>query len=246
MHVIKLGGSLLEDVQRRTDALREIAALWNSGEQVVVVHGGGRHIDAMLARLGIAKKTHAGLRVTDDATLDVVVAVLGGIVNKMLVTELTAVGVRAGGISGSDGGILVAEKHPPIDGVDFQNVGRIVTTNPLFIRSMLMCSILPVVSSLAQSRQGSILNVNADSAAAALAVALRADKLQFITDVAGLLDASGNVVPRLHARAAEEFLGSSVVSGGMRPKLEAALHALRSGVSSIAIGEEGGTVLVAA
>jgi acetylglutamate kinase len=200
----------------------------------------------MLAKLGIAKKTHAGLRITDDATLDVVVSVLGGLVNKMLVSELTALGVRAGGISGSDGGILVADKHPSIDGVEYGNVGRIATTNPLMIRSMLMCSILPVVSSLASGRDGKILNVNADSAAAALAVALRAEKLQFITDVAGLLDASGNVVPELHARDAEQFLGSSVVSGGMRPKLEAALHALRSGVRSIAIGEEGGTVLVAA
>ena len=246
MHVIKLGGSLLENARRRGDALREIAAAWNGGEQLVLVHGGGKHIDAMLARLGIAKKTHAGLRITDDPTLDVVVSVLGGLVNKMLVSELTALGVRAGGISGSDGGILVAEKHPPIDGVDLGNVGRIVTTNPLMIRSLLMCSILPVVSSLAQSREGGLLNVNADSAAASLAVALGAERLRFITDVAGLLDASGNVVPRLHARAAEEFLVSSVVSGGMRPKLEAALHALRAGVHSIAIGEEGGTVLVAA
>lgn len=246
MHVIKLGGSLLEDAKRRGDALRDIAAAWNGGEQLVLVHGGGRHIDAMLAKLGIPKRTHAGLRITDDATLDVVVSVLGGLVNKMLVSELAAFGVRAGGISGSDGGILVADRHPAIDGVEFGNVGRIAATNPLMIRSLLMCSILPVVSSLAQSREGKLLNVNADSAAASLAVALRAERLRFITDVAGLLDASGNVVPRLHARTAEEFLGSSVVSGGMRPKLEAALHALRSGVHTIAIGEEGGTVLVAA
>ena len=246
MNVIKLGGSLLDDAQRRADALAQIAAAWHGGEEVVLVHGGGKHIDAMLAKLGIAKKTHAGLRITDDATLDVVVSVLGGLVNKLLVSELTALRIRAAGISGSDAGTLVAEQHPPIDGVELGHVGRVVGSNPRLIRSMLAGGILPVISSLAQSESGQLFNVNADSAAAALAVSLQAENLRFITDVAGLLDASGNVVPLLHASTAEEFLGSSTVSGGMRPKLEAALHALRSGVHSIAIGEDGGTVLVAA
>ncbi len=246
MKVIKLGGSLLDDATRRKAALREIVAAWNRGEKITLIHGGGKHIDAMMARLGIPKRTHAGLRITDDETLQIVVAVLGGIVNKMLVAELTALGVTAAGISGSDGGTLIAERHPPIDGVELFNVGRVVASKSLLVDAMLAAGILPVVSSIAQGPNGTLLNVNADSAASALAVGLKAHTLQFITDVAGLLDANGNVVRVLHPHVAEQFLASDVVSGGMRPKLEAALIALRAGVRSIAIGEKGGTSLVAA
>ena len=244
--VIKLGGSLLEDAARRDAALRKIVARWSAGESIVLVHGGGKHIDAALAQAGIAKKTHAGLRITDDATLQVVISVLGGTVNKMLVSELTKLGVRAGGISGCDGGTLVAEKHPPIDGVDFGNVGRVTGSNRTLARTMLTYGIMPVVSSLAMSEEGALLNVNADSAASAIAVAHNAKELIFLTDVAGLLDENGSLVPALNADGVEEMLASPIVSGGMRPKLQAALSALTSGVGSIVIGEEGGTTLVAA
>jgi acetylglutamate kinase len=244
--VIKLGGSLLDDAARRERALRVIVERWNRGESLVLVHGGGKHVDAALARRGIAKRTHAGLRVTDDATLDVVVSVLGGSVNKMLVAELTALGVRAAGISGCDGATLVAERHEPIDGVDLGHVGRVTGSNRALVRAMLTYGILPVVSTVAQGPHGSLLNVNADSGAAAIAVAHGASTLHFITDVAGLLDADGNVVPSLTALDAHALLASGAISGGMRPKLQAALTALASGVRSIAIGEEGGTALVAA
>ena len=246
--VIKLGGSLLDDASRRGQALVEIVARWTSGEQVVIVHGGGKHIDAMLARLGIAKRTHAGLRITDDVTLPIVVATLAGIVNKSLVAELNALGAEAAGIAGSDAGTLVAERHPPIDGVELGHVGRVTSSHATLLHSMLASGFLPVVASIAQGPNASLLNVNADSAAAALAIALGAKTLHFITDVAGLLDADGNVVPHLAEADAEKFLASPVVSGGMRPKLEAALSALRAGVRTIGIGElrEGGTNLVAA
>ena len=244
--VIKLGGSLLDDKNRRADALASIAAAWNSGRQLVLVHGGGKHVDAALAKVGIAKRTHAGLRVTDDATLDVVVSVLGGTVNKMLVAELTALGIRAAGISGCDGSTLIADRHEPIDGVDLGHVGQVTGSNRALITAMLTYGILPVVSSVAQGPAGTLLNVNADTAAAAIAVAHNADALHFITDVPGLLDATGNVVGRLTVRDAHVLLGSGAVSGGMRPKLHAALNALQSGVGAIHIGEEGGTHLVAA
>ena len=245
--VIKLGGSLLDDAARRDGALAQIVARWNAGEDVVLVHGGGKHIDAMLAKLGIAKKTHAGLRITDDATLDVVVSVLGGTVNKMLVGELTKLGIRAAGISGSDA-TLTATQHPAIDGIELGHVGRVTGANCTLVKAMLQYGILPVVSSIAMTAGGALLNVNADSAAAALAVALQAKSLRFITDVAGFLDADGNVVPTLHANDAETFIEN--VTGGMKPKLQAALSALHGGVGAIEIGEDvdrkGGTHLVAA
>lgn len=244
MKVIKLGGSLLEDNERRTAALLEVVAAWNTGEQIVLVHGGGKHIDTRLAQLGIAKRTHAGLRITDDATLEVVVSILAGTVNKSIVAELTSLGVRAAGISGSDAGTLVAEPHPPIDGVELGHVGHVTSANRTLIRAMLTYGILPVVSSVAQGPGGTLLNVNADTAATAIAEALGARALHFITDVAGLLDADGNVVATLTAHEAQLYLASDIVSGGMKPKLEAALRALSRGVGSISIG--GGTELVAA
>lgn len=242
--VIKLGGSLLDDAARRDGALRKIVARWNAGEDIVLVHGGGKHIDAALAQAGIAKKTHAGLRITDDATLRIVVSVLGGTVNKMLVSELTRHGLRVGGISGCDGGTLIAAQHPPIDGVDLGHVGKVTHANRGLVSAMLTTGTLPVVSSIAIGANGELFNVNADTAAAAMAVALGARELLFITDVAGLLDADGNVVPRLHAADAKTFIDN--VTGGMKPKLQAALSALTSGVREITIGEEGGTTLVAA
>jgi len=243
--VMKLGGSLLDDAARRAEILQAIAAQWNRGEQIVLVHGGGKHVDAHLAKLGIAKKTHAGLRITDDETLPVVVAILGGLVNKSLVAELAGIGVRAAGISGADASTLVAEPHPPIGGVELGHVGRVVGSNRALIRSMLTAGIMPVVSSVAEGPNGTLLNVNADTAASAIAIALGAEALVFITDVAGVMDAKGEVFPKLHASDAHALLDTDVISGGMRPKLQAALHALGSGVRRIEIGQ-GGTHLVAA
>jgi acetylglutamate kinase len=250
MNVIKLGGSLLDDAQRRDAVLRDIARAWHRGEQLVIVHGGGKHIDAAMAKRGIAKKTHAGLRITDDVTLEIVIDVLDHVVNPLIVNELIALGVNAEGISGSS--VLIAEKHPPIDGVDLLNVGRVLGANAIEVNDTL-----PVVSCIAAhngapasaghspAKAGApFLNVNADSAAAAVAVAMKADSLQFITDVAGLLDENGAVVSSLHVNAVEEWIDN--VTGGMKPKLQAALHALQNGVNQIAIGENGGTNLVAA
>lgn len=246
MKVIKLGGSLLDDPQRRKRALDVIVGAWQRGEELVLVHGGGKHVDASLAKLGIVKKTHAGLRVTDDATLGVVIATLGGSVNKMLVAELAARNIRAAGISGCDGATLVAVPHEPIDGVELGHVGRVTGANRTLLKAMLNYGMLPVVSTVALGPDGALLNVNADSGAAAIAIALGANTLHFITDVAGLLDQDGNVVPSLTATDAHALLASDVVHGGMRPKLMAALDALQSGVGRISIGEEGGTTLVAA
>jgi acetylglutamate kinase len=254
--VVKLGGSLLDDASRRALALQKIAERWNAGDEIVLVHGGGKHIDAALQRAGIPKRTHAGLRITDDATLAIVVSVLAGQVNKMLVSELAALGVRAAGLSGCDGATLLAEQHPPIDGIELGHVGRVTRANPGLIRAMLTQGVMPVLSSVAASEDGALFNINADTAAAAVASALRAPELRFFTDVEGLLDAEGAVVPHLNTAGLEAMLESPAVSGGMKPKLQAALIALKGGVSTITIGlpptvnrqppTSGGTTLVAA
>jgi acetylglutamate kinase len=255
--VVKLGGGLLEDRAGRARALAAVAARWRAGASVVLVHGGGRRIDVELQARGIPRHVCQGLRVTDAATLDVVVAILCGLVNKSLVSELCAAGVAAAGVCGADAGTLQAVPHPPVEGVDLGFVGRIAAARPALLRSLLREGYLPAVAPVASGPGGALFNVNADAAAAALAVSLGAEKLVFLTDVEGVTDARGRIVARLDARQAAELAQAPFVTGGMRPKLRACLEALEKGVETVVIagpdGHEaavkrgrGGTRLVAA
>jgi acetylglutamate kinase len=255
--VVKLGGSLLENAALRARALAAVAEAWREGTEIVLVHGGGKHIDHALALLGIEKRTQRGLRVTDEATLAVVVPVLAGTVNKLLVSELAAHHVGAAGISGVDGETLVATFHPPVDGVELGFVGEVTSANGTLAHAVASTGFLPVIASVAAGPGATMLNVNADSAAAALAVALGAAALVFLTDVAGVLDGNGSVVGSIDAVQAEQLIASGAVTGGMQPKLRASLHALRGGVPSVVIAgpgqhrealieRKGGTSLVAA
>jgi acetylglutamate kinase len=255
--VVKLGGSLLENAALRQNALKAVAARWTAGRDLVLVHGGGKRIDATLAALGIPRRVHEGLRVTDAPTLDVVVSVLSGLVNKSLVAELRGMGVTGAGISGADGDTLFAEYHPRLLGVDLGFVGTVARADPKLVSALLGSDLLPVLASVAVGRDGTLLNVNADAAAAALAGALAAERLVFLTDVEGLLDSDGRVVPSLDAARARRLLSSETVKGGMRPKLQACLAALVAGVREVLIAGPsrhesvlmdgiGGTTLVAA
>lgn len=255
--VIKLGGSILDDAAARAGALSAIANAWNEGEPLILVHGGGRKIDAMLVALGLEKRTHKGLRITDEPTLEVVVSALAGVVNKMLVSELAARGVTAAGISGADGGTLAADVHPSIDNISLGRVGRVTSSNPSLIHAIASKGILPVVGSVALGRGGQLLNVNADSAAAAIAVATGARQLVFLTDVPGLLDDRGHLVPTITADSARMLVEQAIVKGGMLPKLQSAVDAVSGGVGKVLIagpqyhaaalsGGIGGTHLVAA
>ena len=257
--VVKLGGSLLEDAALRAAALDAVAARFAADGDIVVVHGGGKRIDASLSRLGIPRRVHAGLRITDAATLEAVVGALCGNVNKELVRELAALGVTAAGISGADGDILQAERHPAVDGVDLGYVGRVVASGTGIVRALLDAGALPVVASIAAGPPDApLLNVNADAAASALAIALGARRLVFLTDVEGLKDGEGRLVRELGASRIEDLLSpGSSVTGGMLPKLRACLEALRGGVAEVVIAGprrhrgalsrgKGGTRLVAA
>jgi acetylglutamate kinase len=257
--VVKLGGSLLEDARLRAAALAAIASRFAAHGDVVLVHGGGKRIDAALARLGIPRRVHAGLRITDSDTLEAVVGALCGNVNKQLVRELAARGARCTGISGADGGTLRADRHPAVDGVDLGFVGRVTGADTGIVRALTGAGALPVVASIASGpAEAPLLNVNADAAASALAVALGARRLVFLTDVEGFMDGDGRVVRELDASRLEGLLAQgSAVTGGMLPKLRACLEAIRGGVAEVVIagprrhraalrGGEGGTRLVAA
>ena len=254
--VVKLGGSLLESRELRGAALEAIATLWSKGGRVVVVHGGGKRIDAMLKALDIPKKVQGGLRVTDAGTLDVVVSILSGLVNKTLVAELKARGITAAGLSGADGETLFAEFHEAVDGVDLGFVGKPVTCRATLLTAVLGAGFLPLVASVALGRGGTLLNVNADAAAAALAIALDAGRLVYLTDVEGVRDEAGAVRETLDRAGVRALLASAAVTGGMKPKLSSALEALEAGVKEVLIAGpalhraalldgKGGTTLVA-
>lgn len=226
--VVKIGGSTLGG---HDTTLEDLAALQRRGVKSVVVHGGGKVITEWMAKQGVKPKFVRGLRVTDAPSLEIVVAVLTGLINKTLVASLQALGGKAIGISGADGGMLQATIKDPELGL----VGSVVQVNPAPIQALLDTGYIPVIAPVAVhlsdgSRDaGSLLNINADTAAGEIAAALGAERLVFLTDVEGVLDSSRRLMPRLTQRQAQGLVRSTFVAGGMVPKLEACLTALKEG-----------------
>ncbi|MCH7698439.1 MAG: acetylglutamate kinase [Chloroflexi bacterium] len=239
--VIKIGGSTLGN---HDTSLDDIAELHGEGRRIVVVHGGGATISEWLDRHGVESRFVRGLRVTDEAALDVVVAVLAGVVNKRLVVELESRGSSAIGLSGADGGILRAQRYD----AELGFVGEVAHVDPKPILKIVdagsICVMAPIaVEGDRDSVAAQLLNVNADTAAGEVAAALSAEHLVFLSDVAGVLDESGQVRPELTAAEASELLGGESITGGMIPKLQAAVGAASSGVSTfVADGREAGAL----
>jgi acetylglutamate kinase len=234
--VIKLGGSVLSDAGLRRELVAQVGALRRAGIELVLVHGGGKQIAGLLARLGVESRFHEGLRVTDEVTRDVAQMVLAGKVGKDLVADLAGAGVVAAGIAGGDGLSFLAEKLRPADGTDLGYVGRVIETRPELIDALLGAGIVPVVACLALgAADREYYNVNGDQMAAAVAAGCRADELVFVTDVGGVRDGRGAQLARLDRPRIEELLASGVAGGGMRPKLRACLEALEARVARIAI-----------
>lgn len=223
--VIKLGGSTLGS---HDTIVADLVTLQKMGVPLVVVHGGANVVTDWLARLGITTRFVQGLRVTDAETLKVVVAILAGLVNKELVATIEAAGGKAMGLCGIDGGLLQAKIKDSALGY----TGEITKVNPAPIKAVLEAGFIPIVAPLSlesppRSEEASfVLNVNGDTAAGGIAAALNAEKLIFLTDVVGICDSSGKLIPKLSPRKAEALLASGVASGGMIPKIEACLRAL--------------------
>jgi len=232
--VIKYGGHAMADGALRAGFAQDVVFLRYAGLRPVVVHGGGPQISAQLDRLGVASSFTAGLRVTTPEAMEVVRMVLSGTVNKDIVGLINRHGPFAVGLSGEDAGTFTAvRKMAVVDGepVDIGLVGDIVATDPGAIGALLADGRIPVVSSVAAGRDGEVYNVNADTAAAALAVALDAAKLVVLTDVAGLYrdwPSSADVISELTMAELERLLPG--LSAGMLPKMEACLTAVRGGV----------------
>jgi len=220
--IVKIGGSTLG---RHDTTLEDLVALQKEGKALVVVHGGGDLITGWLSRQGIATRFEKGLRVTDQETLQVVVAVLCGLVNKELVAAIQARGGRAMGLSGIDGCLIEARVKDERLGY----AGEVVKINPEPIEILLKEGYIPVIAPLglnAEDEKSEKLNVNADTVAGEIAAALGAERLIFLTDVPGVLDGSGELLSRLLPDEASSLIATGVVSGGMIPKVEACLRAL--------------------
>ncbi len=239
--VIKYGGHAMTDDSLRRAFAQDVVFLRYAGLRPVVVHGGGPQISAHLARLGLESTFTAGLRVTTPETMDVVRMVLTGQVNRDVVGLINRHGPFAVGLSGEDANMFTArQRHAVVDGapVDIGLVGEIETVDPAAVRALIADGRIPVVSSVARGTSGEVYNVNADTAAAALAVALSAAKLVVLTDVAGLYadwpgdghpaGQPGDVISVATASALERLLPS--LTSGMIPKMEACLRAVRGGV----------------
>jgi acetylglutamate kinase len=218
--VVKVGGKAIE--QRKEETLLDIVLLRYVGMLPVLVHGGGPEITALSDRLGIPSKFRDGLRVTDAATMDVVKMVLTGKVNPDIVATLNRLGGQSVGMSGEDGPSIIAEKLDESLGF----VGRVTQINPEPVTALLDRGYIPVLASVGLGYDGQAYNINADTVAAEIAVALGAAKLILMTDVPGILDAGGQVVNELDRERAGRLITEGVVRGGMIPKLQACLRSL--------------------
>jgi acetylglutamate kinase len=236
--VVKFGGELLEDPAHLATLTAALAKL-SRKTPLVIVHGGGREIDAALARVGIAKRTVDGLRITDEPTLDIVVGVLAGLVNTRLVAALGAAGVRAVGLTGADaaiGRVQAAKPHISTSGgtVDLGRVGEPVGKDrPALLDDLCKKGYVPVVSSIGASRDGRLFNVNADTMAAHLAARLKSPRLIIAGVTAGVLDESGATIADLSLQGIAAMVKSGTATVGMIAKLDACREALRGGAREV-------------
>ena len=240
--VIKIGGSTLGSHDTTID---DLVSLQSEGENLVVVHGGGKIISEWMEKQGVRPRFVKGLRVTDSQSLDIVVAVLGGLINKSLVASINSRGGKAVGLSGVDGGMLSARITNP----DLGYVGEIKNVDPKPIQAVLEGGYIPVISPVGydfsnpSTSDGQLLNVNADTVAGHVSAAIKAERMVFLTDVEGVLDSSHRVMPRITKRQANSLVKSRIIDGGMVPKIQACIEALDGGaVSQIIDGRREGAL----
>ncbi len=242
--VIKYGGHAMGDDALASTFARDVVLLKQVGINPVVVHGGGPQIGAMLDRLKIQSSFVEGLRVTDKATVEIVEMVLSGSINKQVVTAINAAGGKAVGVSGKDAKLIEAvplrKKSVDTDSniekiLDLGFVGDPHKVNPALLKTFEQSHLIPVVAPIGVGEDGASYNINADTAAGAIAAALGAHKLIMLTDVAGILDKSGTLISEIDPTAASGLLTDGTVAGGMIPKLQCCLDAIEAGVAAAQI-----------
>lgn len=242
--VIKYGGHAMVDDQLKRDFACDVTLLKFIGLNPVIVHGGGPQINTVLDAMGIRPKFFKGLRLTDEPTMDVVEMVLGGKVNKAIVAQINQQGGKAVGLSGKDGGLIQAKKlhivhqedrDKPPEIIDPGLVGEVTHINPDIINTLTQQGFIPVIAPVGTGESGETYNINADLVASRIAIALKAGRLILLTDVDGVLDASGSLISSIDAETIQSLINEKSISGGMIPKIECALEALKSGVEKVPI-----------
>jgi acetylglutamate kinase len=242
--VVKYGGHAMGDPTLAKAFARDVALLKQSGVNPVVVHGGGPQIGAMLDKLGIESTFEGGLRVTDAATVEVVEMVLAGSINKQIVATINAEGAWAIGLCGKDGSMVFAEKatRKIVDPdsniekiVDLGFVGEPAQVDRRLLDLLAKSAMIPVIAPVAPGRDGATYNINADTFAGAIAGALAAERLLFLTDVPGVLDAGGALIEELTLAQARAMIADGSISGGMIPKVETCIAAVEDGVAGVVI-----------
>lgn len=235
--VIKYGGAALVNEEIKSTIIKDIALMKFVGFKPVVVHGGGKDINKALERVGIEPQFKDGLRVTDEETMEVVQEVLVGKVNKSLVTELCLQGINAVGVCGKDSGFMKVKKATP-NGLDLGLVGEVTEVDTTLINTLLDNDFVPVISTVGVDEEGNSYNVNADYAAVAVAGALNAEKLVFITDVAGVMRDVNNpnsVISTTNTAEINELIADGTIAGGMIPKVQCCLAGVNAGVKNVHI-----------
>ncbi len=242
--VIKYGGHAMVDEQLKTDFARDITLMKFIGLNPVVVHGGGPQISSVLDRMGIRSKFVQGMRLTDEITMNVVEMVLGGKVNKEIVFRINRQGGKAVGLSGKDGGLIQAKKlqivhqedeNKPPEIIDPGLVGEVTYVNPDIINTLTGEGFIPVIAPVGAGNSGETYNINADLVASRIAMVLSARRLVFLTDVDGLIDSSGSLISSVDSATIKRMIEKKEISGGMIPKVEYALNALKKGVEKVQI-----------
>ena len=238
--VIKYGGHAMTVPELSRAFAGDLTELARGGRSFIVVHGGGPQISSLLKRLNIESRFEQGLRVTDDATMEAVEMVLAGQVNKAVVAQFVQQGVRACGVCGRDASLLRAEVRRP----ELGNVGEVTKVDPAVLACLMDGGFMPVVAPVAEGPQGRALNVNADTAAGAVAGALAAEYFVLMSDVPGVLDKQGVLQPRLTRADIDAFKADGTITGGMIPKVDACLNALDHGCRRALIlnGSESGAL----
>lgn len=239
--VVKFGGNAMVDPALHEDFARDVVLMKLVGMNPVVVHGGGPQIGALLEKLNIQSEFIEGMRVTDAQTMDVVEMVLGGGVNKEIVSSINRNGGKAIGVSGKDGQMIRAKKmtvsrsgpeHGAPEIVDIGHVGEVDQIDTEVLQVILDSNFIPVIAPIGVGEDGSTYNINADLVAGTLAQVLQAEKLMLLTNIAGLLDKQGNILTGLTTEQVDELIADGTISGGMLPKIRCALAAVKSGVNT--------------
>lgn len=230
--VIKFGGKIMTDEELRNTFMKDIVMLKFIGINPIVVHGGGAQIDEYLKKLGKTPRFVNGLRVTDDETMEIVEMVLVGNINKKIVADINKMGGKAIGLCGKDGNLIIAKQRDSDfkNGANLGRVGEIVSINHKILKTLGYGKFIPVIAPIAVDENGSSYNINADTVAGAVASSLKAEKLILLTDVEGIKDNEDNVISSMNEHDVSKYIESGVIKGGMIPKVECCINALRSGV----------------